>query len=100
MNIERDSIHFRILERICALPRPVRGISGAMLDRDFEAPWAVQELAAAGLIRERGWHDGPGSIWIPTARGEDLFRELLNGVSSQTASPRWLKKADPKTSDA
>ena len=38
MAIERDSAHFRILERLCTMPRPVRGIAGAMLDRHFGAP--------------------------------------------------------------
>ena len=46
MTIERDSVHFRILERLCAMPKPVRGISGAMLERHFGAPAAVEELAS------------------------------------------------------
>lgn len=76
MMIERNSVHFQILERLCSMPRAVRGISGAMLDRHFHADWAVEELAAAGLIAERGWADGPGTIWVPTAAGEVLYREL------------------------
>jgi hypothetical protein len=79
MSIERDSPHFRILERLCAMPKPVRGISGAMLERHFEAGWAVEELAAAGLIAARGWANGPGAVWIPTATGEALWRELSEG---------------------
>jgi hypothetical protein len=79
MSIERDSVHFRILERLCAMPKPVRGISGAMLDRHFDASWAVEELAAAGLIVARGWANGPGAVWIPTAEGEVLWRELSDG---------------------
>jgi hypothetical protein len=76
MMIERDSVHFQILERLCAMPKAVRGISGAMLDRRFNAVWAVDELAAAGLITERGWANGPGAIWVPTPAGEAIYREL------------------------
>ena len=79
MTIERDSVHFRILERLCAMPRPVRGISGAMLERHFGATPAVEELAAGGLIAMRGWANGPGAVWIPTAEGEALYRELADG---------------------
>jgi hypothetical protein len=79
MTIERDSVHFRILERLCAMPRPVRGIAGGMLDRHFGAPGAVEELAAGGLIRGRGWANGPGMIWIPTPEGEALYRALADG---------------------
>jgi hypothetical protein len=80
MTIRRDSVHFRILERLCAMPRPVRGISSAMLDRHFDAPATVEELAAAGLIVARGWADGPGQIWIPTDDGERLYHELAAAV--------------------
>ena len=76
MMIERDSVHFQILDRLCAMPKAVRGISGAMLERHFHADWAVEELSGAGLIAERGWADGPGTIWVPTAAGEALWREL------------------------
>jgi hypothetical protein len=76
MMIERDSVHFQILERMCSMPKAVRGISGTMLDRHFHADWAVEELSGAGLIAERGWADGPGAVWVPTAAGEALFREL------------------------
>lgn len=76
MMIERDSVHFQILERLCSMPKAVRGISGAMLDRHFHADWAVEELSGAGLIVERGWADGPGTVWVPTAAGEALYREL------------------------
>ena len=79
MSIERDSVHFRILERLCAMPKPVRGISGAMLERHFGAPAAVEELAGLGLIQARGWANGPGMIWIPTAAGEALYHELADG---------------------
>jgi hypothetical protein len=76
MMIERDSVHFQILERLCAMPKAVRGISGAMLDRRFNALWAVDELAAAGLIAERGWADGPGTVWVPTTAGETIYQEM------------------------
>jgi len=79
MSIEQDSVHFRILERLCGMPKPVRGISGAMLERHFDATWAVEELAAAGLIVARGWANGPGAVWIPTAAGEALHHELSEG---------------------
>ena len=82
MAIERDSAHFRILERLCLMPRPVRGISGAMLDRHFGAPDAVEKLAAEGLIRARGWANGPGLIWIPTAEGEAAYQALADGAAS------------------
>jgi hypothetical protein len=76
MEIGRDGAHFAILEALCRMPRPVRGISTAMLERRFNAPWAVRELAEAGLIRERGWYEGPGSVWVPTEAGEELYRRL------------------------
>jgi hypothetical protein len=79
MTIERDSVHFRILERLCTMPKPVRGISGAMLERHFEAPAAVEELAGLGLIQARGWANGPGMIWIPTAEGEAAYQALVDG---------------------
>jgi hypothetical protein len=79
MTIERDSVHFRILERLCAMPKPVRSISGGMLERHFGVGPAVDELAAAGLIAARGWANGPGAVWIPTARGEALYHELADG---------------------
>lgn len=85
MMIERDSVHFRILERMCSMPKAVRGISSAMLDRHFHADWAVEELAGAGLIAERGWADGPGMIWVPTAAGEALWRELARRAPDDAA---------------
>jgi hypothetical protein len=74
--VEADSTHFRILARLCAMPGPVRGISRPMLNRVFSDPRAIDELARAKLIRQRGWHDGPGGIWVPTEAGEALFEEL------------------------
>ena len=85
MAIERDSVHFRILERLCTMPKPVRGISGGMLDRHFGAPAAVEELASLGLIQGRGWANGPGMIWIPTAAGEALYHELAAGSRERPA---------------
>jgi hypothetical protein len=76
MLIERESVHFRILERLCQAPKAVRGTSGAMLDRHYNARWAVDELARAGLITERGWHNGPGAVWLPTAEGVAAFERL------------------------
>jgi hypothetical protein len=69
-------VEFRILERLCTMPKPVRGISGAMLDRHFGTPAAVEELAAAGLIQGRGWANGPGMVWIPTPEGEAAYHAL------------------------
>ena len=83
MAIERDSMHFRILERLCTMPKPVRGISGAMLERHFGAPAAVEELASLGLIQARGWANGPGLIWIPTAAGEILYHDLAAGTPAR-----------------
>jgi hypothetical protein len=85
MAIERDSVHFRILERLCTMPRPVRGIAGAMLDRHFGAPEVVEELARLGLIQGRGWANGPGLIWIPTSEGEALYQALADGGDEQAA---------------
>ena len=85
MTIERDSVHFRILERLCAMPRPVRGIAGGMLERHFGAPDAVEELAAEGLIKGRGWANGPGMIWIPTPEGEALYQALADGGAERAA---------------
>ena len=76
MQIERDSIHLKILEKLCTAPRPVRGVSTVMLNRAFDAPGALAALAAAGLIEERGWDVGPGAVWIPTEAGERLYEGL------------------------
>ena len=94
MPIERDSVQFQILARLCGAPKAVRGTSGAMLDRDYNAPWAVDELAAAGLIRQRGWHDGPGAIWIPTPAGEEVYERLI-AERAKPAAPRWGRHPTP-----
>ena len=85
MEVARDSVHFAILDALCRMPRAVRGISGAMLDRRFGAADAVRELAEAGLIRERGWHEGPGAVWVPTEAGEGLHRRLTSGDGESAA---------------
>lgn len=87
MTIERDSVEFRILERLCTMPKPVRGISGAMLERHFGTPAAVEELAAAGLIQGRGWANGPGMVWIPTPEGEAAYRALADGLDRLSVQP-------------
>ena len=52
--LQPQSVHHEILERLCAMAKPVRGIAEAMLNRSYNNPRAIQELAQAGLIRERG----------------------------------------------
>ena len=73
MHIDTDSNAFRILERLCRLPKPVRSMSDVMLNAEFHDPQAIQALAEAGLIRERGWDQGPGTLWVPTPAGERLY---------------------------
>ena len=97
MTIERDSVHFRILERLCVMPKPVRGISGTMLERHFGAPAAVEELASLGLIQARGWANGPGMIWIPTAAGEALYHDLADGNDGR---PLFQSLSTPTTSSS
>jgi hypothetical protein len=70
--LSKDSDEYRILVALCRMPRPVRGMSEAMLLRDFKSGRPIQTLASQGLIRRRGWYDGPGGIWVPTKQGEDL----------------------------
>jgi hypothetical protein len=76
LDIEAGSIHHKILDRLCAAPKAVRGISEGMLIRIFGEPRALDELAQAKLIHRRGWHDGPGEIWLPTAEGETVCDAL------------------------
>jgi hypothetical protein len=99
MAIERDSVHFRILERMCTMPKPVRGIAGAMLDRHFGAPDAVEELASLGLIQGRGWANGPGMIWIPTAAGEDLYHDLADSGRERSSFQPVRTPASPPMPD-
>ena len=76
MPIRYDSVHFHILAQLCAMPRAVRGIAPAMLQRRFGDLEAVDNLEAAGLIKRRGWADGPGWVWIPTEAGEALYQQM------------------------
>ena len=76
MDIQHGSVHFQILDRLCAMPTAVRGVSAPMLQRMFGNLEAVEQLVSAGLIRKRGWADGPGSILVPTAEGEALLEKL------------------------
>jgi hypothetical protein len=76
MTIQHGSVHFQILDRLCAMPKAVRGVSAPMLQRMFGNFEAVEDLVSAGLIRKRGWADGPGSILVPTPEGEALLDQL------------------------
>ncbi len=76
MQIDYGSVHYQILDRLCSMPKAVRGISTPMLQRLFSDSEAVDDLASAGLIKKRGWADGPGSIWVPTEAGEALLAEM------------------------
>lgn len=71
--LEKESDEYKILETLCRMPRPVRGMSEAMLVRRFKSPRPIQTLAAKGLIRHRGWSDGPGGVWVPTREGEAVI---------------------------
>lgn len=76
MPIQYDSVHYRILDRLCTMPKAVRGFSAPMLQRLFGSAEAVEDLLSLGLIRKRGWADGPGSILVPTPAGEALLDDL------------------------
>ncbi len=98
MQIRYDSVHFHILERLCVMPKAVRGMAPAMLQRQFGDLVAVEELAAAGLLRKRGWADGPGWVWIPTEAGLTLherMRAAPNQSPSVTSGDRILLPKDP-----
>lgn len=97
MTIQRDSVHFQILARLCGVPTAVRGTSGAMLERDYGAPSVIAELERAGLIRQRGWHNGPGAVWVPTEEGVALYDQLVTEAPDdppRAASPRWVRRGD------
>lgn len=85
MTIRYGSVHHQILNRLCTMPKAVRGMSAQMLQRQFGDTDAVNDLAAAGLLEKRGWADGPGIIWIPTAKGEALHQEMTD-MPRQSAS--------------
>lgn len=74
--IEKTSKQFKILEHLCRMPKPVRGASAEMLERQHQASEALADLSERGLVRARGWDSGPGRIWVPTEAGERLFAEL------------------------
>ncbi len=76
MNILHGSVHYQILDQLCAMPKAVRGISEPMLQRRFGDVAAVEDLISAGLVRKRGWADGPGSVLVPTQAGEALLEDL------------------------
>lgn len=97
MTIQRESVHFQILERLCSTERHLRGTSGAMLNRDYGEPRALSELAAQGLIKERGWHAGPGTIWIPTDDGIALYESIVaadGAAAEKSPMPERLRPAD------
>ena len=98
MQIRYDSVHFRILERLCAMPKAVRGMAPAMLQRQFGDLAAVEALAAAGLLKRRGWADGPGWVWIPTEAGLALhasMRAAPHQSPALTSSDRVILPKDP-----
>lgn len=77
--IEKGSTEHEILVALCEMPRPVRGMSEAMLLRNYRSSRAIRSLSAQGLIKRRGWHDGPGGIWVPTSEGEAVVLEKEPG---------------------
>lgn len=83
MQVQPGSVHFQILDRLCRMPKAVRGMAPAMLQRQFGDLGSVDDLAAAGLLTKRGWADGPGWIWIPTEAGEALHREMSAALSQK-----------------
>ncbi len=98
MQIRYDSVHFRILERLCVMPKAVRGIAPAMLQRQFGDLVAVEELAAGGLLEKRGWADGPGWVWIPSEAGLALHHSMSaapHQSPSLTSNDRVLLPKDP-----
>jgi hypothetical protein len=76
MHIQYGSVHYQILDRLCSMPKAVRGISAPMLQRMFGNAEAVEDLVSAGLVKKRGWSDGPGSILVPTPDGEALLKAV------------------------
>ncbi|MGI9434621.1 MAG: hypothetical protein ACR2Q4_07315, partial [Geminicoccaceae bacterium] len=84
MAIRYGSVHQKILTRICVMPKAVRGMSAEMLLREFGDTGALDDLAASGLLKKRGWMDGPGTIWIPTAKGEALHQTMIEAPCLST----------------
>ncbi len=98
MTIRADSIDFRILDRLCRMPKPVRGMAPGMLERQFGDLAAVERLAAAGLLKKRGWADGPGWIWVPTEKGLALHRSMSaapDDARPVTSSDRVILPPEP-----
>ena len=85
------------------MPKAVRGMAPAMLQRQFGDLAAVEALAAAGLLKRRGWADGPGWIWVPTEAGEALHYAMTTAPhqssSIVTASDRVILPAGPPVKD-
>lgn len=79
--IERGSVYHKILQYLCSMPKAVRGASEGMLTRHFSDPDAVRELVRMGWLEERGWDSGPGSIWIPSKKGEAICAELIKNAA-------------------
>jgi DNA-binding MarR family transcriptional regulator len=77
--IEKGSTEYAILVALCDMPRPVRGMSEAMLLLNYRSSRAIRALSEQGLIKRRGWHDGPGGIWVPTSEGEAMVLEKEPG---------------------
>jgi len=100
MPIRYDSVHFHILAQLCIMPKAVRGMAPAMLQRRFGGLEAVEELEAAGYLKKRGWADGPGWIWIPTEAGEALYHQMSTAVHQSPAligTDRVILPADQRT---
>jgi len=96
MIVRHDSVHFLILDRLCRMPRAVRGMAPAMLQRQFGDITVVEELAAAGFLKKRGWTDGPGWVWVPTEAGEALHQRMTTAPHqspSLTATDRVILPA-------
>ena len=103
MNVRHDSVHFHILARLCHMPRAVRGMAPAMLQRQFGDLAAVDDLASAGLVMKRGWADGPGWVWIPTEAGEALYQSMSSAKHPSpavTSTDRVILPSGPARSSA
>ena len=71
--IEKSPPEHEILTALRDMPRPVRGMSEEVSLGIFRSPRAIHNLASQGLIRLRGWSDGPRGAWVPTPEGENLL---------------------------
>lgn len=68
-----------------------------MLLRQFGESAAVDDLLAAGLIKRRGWADGPGSVLVLTPEGEALA-EALRTPARHTPTTRGDRVILPQRS--